>query len=210
VRREGGGVVEVLRVYLTLVTFATWEYLSGGGWCWPGHVVSLHTQRCDKQRWQGTWKSQYAKERILSWVRCICLWHARDLQIPTWTETNTRRILQIHKNTCNQSHRMSATNWWLLHHCILLLLHSFDQSATLRMPYYRQHWIISFGTHLLARFCRSHLLVQWVYHQHRIAVLMFKNTSTAAILPSRVNRVSICSLLHRSVGIYINKTTSSS
>ena len=51
-------------------------------------------------------------------MQCICFWHARDLQIPTWTETNTRRILQIHKNTCNQSHRMRVTNWWLLHQCI--------------------------------------------------------------------------------------------
>ena len=47
------------------------------------YVVSLHTQRRGKQRWQGAWKSQYAKERILIWVRCICSWHARDLRIST-------------------------------------------------------------------------------------------------------------------------------
>jgi len=66
------------------------------------YVVTLHTQRRDKQCWQGVWKSQYANERILIWVCCIFFWYARDLQIPTWTETNTPRILQIHKNTCNQ------------------------------------------------------------------------------------------------------------
>ncbi len=47
--------------------------------------------------------------------------------------------LQMHKNVCNQDHRMLATNWRLLHHCIFLLLHSFEQSSTLRMSYYRQH-----------------------------------------------------------------------
>ena len=36
-----------------------------------------------KQCWQGVWKSQYAKERILIWVSCICSWHARDLRIST-------------------------------------------------------------------------------------------------------------------------------
>jgi hypothetical protein len=56
--------------------------------------ISLHTQRRDKQRWQGAWKRQYVKERILIWVRCICFWHARSLRICTrlpdsWTETNT-------------------------------------------------------------------------------------------------------------------------
>jgi hypothetical protein len=44
------------------------------------YVVSLHTQRRDKQRWQGVWKSQHVKERILIWVFCICSWQARDLQ----------------------------------------------------------------------------------------------------------------------------------
>jgi hypothetical protein len=38
--------------------------------CWS-YVVSLHTQRRDKQCWQGVWKRQYAKERILIWVLCI-------------------------------------------------------------------------------------------------------------------------------------------
>jgi hypothetical protein len=47
------------------------------------YVVSLHTQRCDNQRWRGSWRSQYGKERILTWVLCICVWHPRDLQIPT-------------------------------------------------------------------------------------------------------------------------------
>jgi hypothetical protein len=35
------------------------------------YVVTLHTQRRGKQCWQGTWKSQHAKERILFWVHCI-------------------------------------------------------------------------------------------------------------------------------------------
>ena len=66
---------------------------SGARLCWTvaeclgstygPYVVSLHTQRRGKQRWQGAWKSQYAKERILIWVRCICSWHARDLRIST-------------------------------------------------------------------------------------------------------------------------------
>jgi hypothetical protein len=59
-------------------------------------------------------------------------------------------------------------------------------------------------------FFRTHLLVQWVYHQHRISALMFKSTSNDAILPSRAEQVSISSLLHRCVGIYTNKTISSS
>jgi hypothetical protein len=113
------------------------------------YVVTLHTQRRGKQRWQGPWKSQYAKERILIWVCCICFWHARDLQIPTWTETNTPRTLQIHRNACNQSHRMRATNWWLLHQCI------FYCTALSRV----QHW----GCHTIdtefQRCCsRAHLL----------------------------------------------------
>jgi hypothetical protein len=68
---------------------------SGARLCWTvaecldgtygSYVVSLHTQRRDKQCWQGVWKSQYAKERILIWVRCICSWHARDLRISTQT-----------------------------------------------------------------------------------------------------------------------------
>jgi hypothetical protein len=140
-----------------------------------------------------------AKE-ILTWVLCICSWHAP--YPPTRPEQNKyTEILQIHKNACNQRHRMRATNWWLLHHCILLVLYRFEQSATLRMSYFRHHWIISFGVHLLA---------QWVYHQHRIATLEFKSTSNGSILPSRGEQVSIPSLLHRCVGIYINKTTSSS
>jgi hypothetical protein len=41
--------------------------------------------------------------------------------------------LKIHKNTCNQDHRIRAGNWLLFHHYILLLLHRFEQIATLRM-----------------------------------------------------------------------------
>jgi hypothetical protein len=44
----------------------------------------------------------------------------------------------------------------------------------------------------------------------RITAPVFKTTSTDAIPPSRANWVSISSLLHRCVEIYINKTTSSS
>jgi hypothetical protein len=44
----------------------------------------------------------------------------------------------------------------------------------------------------------------------RITTPMFKITSTGVIPPSRSKRVSISSLLHRYVEIYINKTTSSS
>ncbi len=47
------------------------------------YVVSLHTQQRGKQCWQGVWKRQYAKERILIWVCCICSWHVRDLWIST-------------------------------------------------------------------------------------------------------------------------------
>ncbi len=56
------------------------EYLGG---TYVPYVVSLHTQRCDRQCWQGVWKSQYTKERILIWVQCICSWHERDLRIST-------------------------------------------------------------------------------------------------------------------------------
>ncbi len=105
------------------------------------------------------------QERILI-PCCICSWNTRDLL--TRPETNTRRILHIHKNVWNQSHRTCVTNWWLLHKCILLLLYSFHQSTTLRMLYYRRHSIISLGTHLLTRFRRTHLLLQWIYHEHRL------------------------------------------
>jgi hypothetical protein len=57
------------------------------------YVVSLHTQRSDKQRWQGVWKSQYVKERILIWVICICFWHSRDP--PTCEQKQIRIQAQI-------------------------------------------------------------------------------------------------------------------
>ncbi len=66
---------------------------SGARLCWTvaeclgstygSYVVTLHTKRRAKHRWQGAWKSQYVKERILIWVWCICSWHARDLRIST-------------------------------------------------------------------------------------------------------------------------------
>ncbi len=62
------------------------------------YVVSLRTQRRVKQCWQGSWKSQYAKERILIWVYCICSWHARNLRISTQIATKTRIGWQFQSN----------------------------------------------------------------------------------------------------------------
>jgi hypothetical protein len=158
---------------------------SGARLCWTvaeclgstygPYVVSLHTQRRGKQRWQGAWKSQYAKERILIWVLGICSWNARDL--PTWPETNTRRILHMHKNAWNQSHRVRAT--------------------TIASSMY-----LTFTSQLWAECNIENVALSSTFNHFA------RSTSTGAIPPSRVKRVSISSLLHRCVEIYINQTTS--
>jgi hypothetical protein len=143
--------------------------------------------------------SPTVQERILI-PRCICSWHERDLL--TRPETYTRRILYMYKNDHNHSHRMCVTNWWFLHHWILLFIHILEQSVTLRKSVYHQHWttIISFGSHLLV----------WLVYHHQNTETMIENPSVDVIYPSRTEWVLIPSLFPRCVGVYINQTTSSS
>jgi hypothetical protein len=90
---------------------------SGARLCWTvaecldstygPYVVTLHTQRCDKHRWQGACKKQYVKERILIWVRCICSWHARDL----WISTQIAPRPESHGN-CSQMKAFCSDHIW--------------------------------------------------------------------------------------------------
>jgi hypothetical protein len=93
-------------------------YVQTLGW---SYVNTPGIQRCDTH-WHQASECRHVQERILI-PCCICSWYVRDLL--TRPETNALRILHIHKNAWNESHRIRATNWWLLHQCILLLLHRF-------------------------------------------------------------------------------------
>ncbi len=171
-------------------------YVQSFGW---SYVITPGMQRLDKQSWQEALKCWYVQERILI-PCCICSWHVWDL--PTRSERNTRRIVHMYKKARNHNHRMCATNWWFLHHYVLLFMHIPEQRATLRKSVYRQHrtTIISFGSHLLV----------WLVYHHQNTETMFENPSDDAIHPSRTEWVLIFSLLPRCVGLYINQTTSSS
>ncbi len=119
--------------------------------------------------------SQCLQERIQSCLSCIYSWHVQF-----------HKILHMHKNIRKHYHRMRATNWWFLHHFKLHIIEQSEKSSKI----YRQHRteIILFG---------AHLLVWLAYHHRRITAPMFESASTVTIYPSRVERVSVPSLLHR-------------
>jgi hypothetical protein len=126
-------------------------------------VVTLHTQRRGKQRWQGVWKSQYAKERISTWV-CVSVF---GMHTTSRSEQNkfTEDIAYAQERSQSQSQcaKIPKSNvcnllvFRLPSH--LLFVHILEQSATLRKSYYHQNrtTIISFGSHLLEfiRFVQS-------------------------------------------------------
>jgi hypothetical protein len=107
------------------------------------------------------------------------------------TNTTEDEKTSVGLTTTEYSRRTCQCSMWL---------NSKSLPAVHSSKIYRQHrtTIISFG---------SYLLVWLTYHHHRISTTMFESTSNVVIYPSRVERVSIPSLLHRYVGMYINQTS---
>jgi hypothetical protein len=181
------------------------------------YVVSLHTQRRGNQCWQGAWQSQYAKERILIWVPCICSWyhetsgfrHRSHHQDPNrmatevkWRHSAPTASEDDEKANTAGDEKTSAGlttayfrrtwqhNMWFNGKIVCGLMVK-SLHAVHSSKIYRQHrtTIITFGAHLLVRLACH----------HRITTTMFKSTSTDAIPPSCAKWVSIFSLLHRCV-----------